>query len=129
VLGAGRLLADQVLPGVFDALALLGILRHGKGSLGASGVVADKDALEGERVSFERSPVQRFNQGWFAHCVGVCLRIAEDWACECQPQSHLSVECGGCSAVAIRSATGGWKVGRVSTAVKGMRGRQFLAGR
>ena len=59
--GAGRSLADQVLPSVFDALALLGTLWHSKGSLGASGVVADKDALESERVSFKRSSVERFD--------------------------------------------------------------------
>jgi hypothetical protein len=128
VLGARASLADQVLPGVFDALALLGTLWYRKGSLSASGVVTDKDALKGERVSFKRSPVQRFDQRWLAHCVGICLRRAEDWPCECQAQSHLSVEGGGCSAVAIRSTTDGRKVGRVSTAVKSMRGRQFLAG-
>jgi len=126
---AGRSLAERVPEGVFDAFALLGALWDGKGSLGAGGVVADIDALKGERIFFERSPVERFQQRRFAHCVGVRLRGAEKRACECQAQSHLSVEGGGCSAVAIGSSADGRNVSRMSTAVNGMRGRCLRAGR
>ena len=127
--GAGRSLADQVLPSVFDALALLGTLWHGKGSMGASGVVADKDAFESQWVSFERSPVEWFDQRWLAHCVGIRLRRAEDWPCECQAQSHFSVEGGGYSAVAVRRSPSVREISRMSTAVKCVCGRWLQSSR
>jgi hypothetical protein len=125
----GRSFPERVPEGTLDAFALLGTLGHGKGSLGAGGVVADVDALKGERISFERSSVERFYQRWLAHCVGVCLRGAEKRTCKCKTQSHLSVERGGRSAVAKRRSADGRDVCCMSTAVNWRRGRLLLAGR